>query len=458
MLKKLSKVLILLVFLVFISLSTYQIYIKSSNKQPKYLNYRTEHLIVVDMGSTGTRMHAYNVKKLATLPNNAIPQIEEIALAKSKDKKNIAKYCNNPKNVAKHIQPLYLKLQKQLQEQNLDINTIPIYYLATAGMRLQDSEQQKQVYEELTKNIKLLGHDDNIVAKTIPGEQEGIFDWLSVNYKLKTIQNKKPTIAALDMGGASTQVAIEYKYKPKTSNDYNVKNDLYNINFSNYKYTVYSKSILGYGLTQTKEKINYDEQTSDQCNIPNNILDAEQKDHYNKYHHQIGFDVNKNYKKTTKEKSSSDTSTGISKNKKFNLSDFNFKNCSNHIKKYLEHKKEHVEIAKVVNNAIKENMQFLAFSGYYYNFKFFNSQKPEDLLKAIPDTCHSHRKQFKKQFPHISEKELNETCFDATYLKILLNNGYKIPENYEHFVIPKHDIDWTIGAALFITTEQKWIE
>lgn len=101
-------------------------------------------------------------------------------------------------------------------------------------------------------------------------------------------------------------------------------------------------------------------------------------------------------------------------------------------------------------------MKLIAFSGFYYQFNLFNSKSPEDLIKSIPDSCHDNRSEFKKKFPHLTEQELNETCFDATYLKILLNTGYDIPENYKHFIIPKHDIDWTLGAAIFISTDQKW--
>lgn len=53
------------------------------------------------MGSTGTRMYAYNIKKLKNLPVNSVPEITEIAFSKSTDKKAIASYCSKNKRVGR---------------------------------------------------------------------------------------------------------------------------------------------------------------------------------------------------------------------------------------------------------------------------------------------------------------------------------------------------------------------
>lgn len=409
-------------------------------------NYKNKTIIIVDMGSTGTRMHAYNIEKSLANPINHIPSITKIATAKSDDKKAVASFCDNPVQVNTHISPIYKRLKTELTKENININNVYIYFLATAGMRLKPEAQQFAVHQALKNSIIELGHNpDKIMAKTIPGKQEGIFDWLSVNYKLGTLQNKKPTVAALDMGGASTQVAMEYLYNKNK----NVQ-DVFTLKFAEHTYHIYSKSILGYGLSQTKKNIKeYDsEQSAAQCSIHN----KPNKDYLylDKFEHHLGFDVNKQTGVNADNFNIKQPVQGYINQNTVKYNDFDYHNCTKLIKSYLNNKKEHLAITKAIKNALKNKMQLMAVSGYYYNFKFFKSQSPEDLIKTIPDTCHSHRKEFKKMFPNISEEELNETCFDATYLKILLNTGYNIPENYSNFVIPKHDIDWTIGAALFI--------
>lgn len=404
--------------------------------------YLTENIIIADIGSTGTRLHAYNIQKPANVPKNAIPFITEIAIAKNGDKRAVADYYNNVKDLNGHIEPLYKDISSQLDKLNIDTKEVPIYLYATAGMRLQDQKHQNQIYQEVIKIIANLGHNKNIIqAKTITGELEGIFDWLSVNYKLKTIQNNETTVAALDMGGASTQVAIEYPAKYKINNK--IQN-LYKIKFANKEYNIFSKSILGYGLTQTKKKISdYDnKQAITHCSLrygeSSPPTQPQNQDHYS---HELGNDLNE--------------AISIRQNHAQNdMKDFNFNNCSKFIQTYLKSKKEHLGITKIIKKSIENNMKFIAASGYYYKFKLFNSKLPEDLIKSIPDSCHSHRAEFIKKFPNLSEQELNEACFDATYLKILLNNAYNIPEKYHNFSIPKHDIDWTVGAALFISTNQ----
>jgi len=414
--------------------------LKSSNTK-----YLSQNIIVVDMGSTGSRLHAFNIQKPPHQANNSIPFITEIAISKShnhhlRHKPNqrlaMADYADAPQKVGEHILPLYYDLAKQLKNLDIDIEQTPIYFYATAGMRLKDQDKQRLLHQELIKVIKIAGHDQNaIISTTITGELEGIFDWLSVNYKLQTLQNNELTLAALDMGGASTQVAMEYN--PKNNQDSDNKNiidnpnNLFELKFSQKKYTIFSKSILGYGLSQTKKNItNYNHKLAAQeCSIATSSIN----EHFKNYEHNISKDHPNN--------------NSQNEHPKIQLSRFNYIKCGKLIELYLKDKKEHLIIAKAIKTAVDNEMNFVAASGYYYNFNFFNSKIPEDLIKTIPDKCHFHQHDFN------SELVLNEACFDATYLKTLLNQGYNIPANYQNFIIPKHDIDWTIGAALYIVTQ-----
>ena len=48
-----------------------------------------------------------------------------------------------------------------------DINKTPIYFFATAGMRLYSQEKQLLVYSNLVRALTELGHDKTITTKTI---------------------------------------------------------------------------------------------------------------------------------------------------------------------------------------------------------------------------------------------------------------------------------------------------
>ncbi len=422
----------------------------NSSNQPNKLveplnsSQKQSNIIIVDMGSTGSRMHAFSMQKPPEKTKNSILVLNEIALSKNDPNDRsilghaVADYINSPNKISEHILPLYTNLAKQLQNLSIDINKTPIYFYATGGMRLHEHSKQQELHRNIKKLIIAAGHDkDSIISQTITGELEGIFAWLSVNYKLQTLQNNLPTLAALDMGGASTQVALEYNAKsvPKE----NLKN-LFKLKFNNKNYLVYSKSILGYGLTQTKLNIsNYNQkQAMQECHLHSQTSPKHQK----KYKHSLGNDLN----------------LQPNNDKSVNSTDFNYSNCSKLIALFLKNKKEHIGISKAIKSAVQNNMKFVAASGYYHNFNFFNSKLPEDLIKSIPDSCHLHRENFRSKFPNLTEEELNETCFDATYLKILLNHAYHMPDGYHNFTIPKHDIDWTIGAALFIATNQMTLQ
>lgn len=391
--------------------SLYNYFIVNNNT-----NYKSENIIIVDMGSTGTRMHAYNIQETHNKyqHDHAIPYLTEIAVSISKDSKYAGYYANNPQEIYKHIEPLYNDISNQLENLYIDIKEVPIYYFSTAGLRLHPTEKQANIHTQLlnyTQNKKQ--HKAKVVAKTIPGSLEGVFDWLSVNYKLQTIQNKTKTIAALDMGGASTQVAVEavkYKNYKYNYNKQDIKNsNIYTLKFTNKKYNIYSQSLLGYGITQFKANIK---------NHSQNLKLAEQ------------CLINNKHKK------------------------FNFKKCSLLIEQYLDNKKDHISSSKIIDYAVKNNMQIAVQAAYYYNFKFFNSRLLEDLIKQIPDACCVHNTEFKRKNPGLTNTEINNYCLNATYLKVLLNYAFNIPEDYKNLIVPKHDINWTMGAALFIATEQ----
>ena len=66
----------------------------------------------------------------------------------------------------------------------------PLYILATAGMRLLEREKQEAVLSNLRRGIKENfsfyfpeGH-----LEIISGKQEGIYQWLSINYVLGKFQ------------------------------------------------------------------------------------------------------------------------------------------------------------------------------------------------------------------------------------------------------------------------------
>ena len=91
--------------------------------------------------------------------------------------------------------------------------------------------------------------------ETIPGWQEGLFDWLSLNYE--NIKNGEATSGALDLGGASTQLAFDTKNIPSSDLTSKTKDDtkVVKLKLNNKKYKIFSISFLGLGQDQARENI-----------------------------------------------------------------------------------------------------------------------------------------------------------------------------------------------------------
>jgi Golgi nucleoside diphosphatase len=91
----------------------------------------------------------------------------------------------------------------------------PLWLKATAGMRMLPQDKSDAVYANVRKFLMDKEHCpflfDPSWAKTIPGNDEGAFGWISFNYLMKLVGPKRAPgatspYAVVEMGGASAQV------------------------------------------------------------------------------------------------------------------------------------------------------------------------------------------------------------------------------------------------------------
>ena len=161
-------------------------------------------IAVIDAGSTGSRLHVYSYD----IDHTHSPiHINEI-------------WSKNTKPGFSSIEPdlnsvgAYLSLLLA----GAPVQHVPMYFYATAGMRLLPNANQKIHYQALERWF-LQQQDLHLEAyKTITGNEEALYDWLAVNYNLGTLQSpQKQTVGVMDMGGASVQIAFPIQ-KPQTLN------------------------------------------------------------------------------------------------------------------------------------------------------------------------------------------------------------------------------------------------
>ncbi|WP_242602079.1 multidrug DMT transporter permease [Legionella yabuuchiae] len=194
--------------------------------------YPDSCVAVVDAGSTGTRLHVYSFERnQSQLPIN----IKEVW--------------------SKQIRPGFATLEPSQDTVNAYLNilfsdalatNIPVYFYATAGMRLLSGPKQASYYNALRQWFKHHSQWKLIDSKTISGREEGLFGWLSVNYQLKVLDQDKPENYAgvMDMGGASVQIVFPVKHTENINPEDIVEVDVYGK-----KIKLYAHSFLGLGQT-----------------------------------------------------------------------------------------------------------------------------------------------------------------------------------------------------------------
>lgn len=192
---------------------------------------------VVDAGSTGTRIFLYSYDKDAT--GNPVQIHEEWS-----------------KKVTPGLASLELRQEKieayldGLFSSSLD-SKIPLYFYATAGMRLLPKKTQENYYDVVRQWFDT--HQSSWVlreAKTITGKEEGIWGWISTAYQLNALESGEAhQIGVMDTGGASVQIVFPI-HEPITSSSAQVTQvSLYGQN-----YTLYAYSALGLGQTLVSQQ------------------------------------------------------------------------------------------------------------------------------------------------------------------------------------------------------------
>ncbi len=198
-------------------------------------------IAVVDAGSSGSRLHifAYDVEQ-----DNSPININE--LWSKKIKPGFATVDLTQDKINSYIDNLF----KDSPE-----NNIPVYFYATAGMRLLSNEQQQLYYQALERWFNNQNDWQLAEAKTITGSDEGIYGWLAVNYQLGSFDSYSKQLAnVIDIGGASAQVTFPVEDIANIAPD-----DLQSIDVYGKHINLFAHSFLGLGQTLITQQFINDE-------------------------------------------------------------------------------------------------------------------------------------------------------------------------------------------------------
>jgi len=179
-------------------------------------------LVVLDAGSTGTRAHLYYYPKRELQPKY-LPLIVTgpitlpTPLGHVEVYPGISAFVYNHQGLDTYFDPLFDEAARIIREhehgKSVTLSHVPLYLGATAGMRQLREEDSDALMGAVNRVLKggrcPFGYRRKEQARILSGEEEGAFAWLSVN-ALHAVISPSPweTLGALDMGGASAQVAF----------------------------------------------------------------------------------------------------------------------------------------------------------------------------------------------------------------------------------------------------------
>ncbi|KAK9466572.1 nucleoside phosphatase family-domain-containing protein [Lipomyces arxii] len=214
----------------------------------------TQYALMVDAGSTGSRIHVYQFTNCQETPE-LVNEVFEMT------KPGLSSYPDNPQGAAESLDPLLAVAMKSVPD---DFKACtPIALKATAGLRLLGDEKSQKILDVVRAHLEtkypfpVVGGDG---VSIMGGNDEGVYAWITTNFLLGNIGSKedRPTAAIFDLGGGSTQIVFEPTFpiseagvpQQMTAGDHK-----YELSFGGRDFTLYQHSHLGYGLMEARKKV-----------------------------------------------------------------------------------------------------------------------------------------------------------------------------------------------------------
>jgi hypothetical protein len=353
------------------------------------------YIVVIDAGSSGSRLHLFHYKL-----DKDLPDIVEIFSETTKP--GLSSFSSQPNTAGASLKPLFDDAMVVMQKNHIDPATVPVNLFATAGMRLLPEETQQAIYA----NVKQVLHDSYPLPlshiETISGKLEGIYGWLDVNYLAGSFATGN-TLGIIDMGGASTQIVFETADTSRTADEITLK-------IAGKIYHIFSKSFLGMGEDQALATIN----TTPEMNTC--------------YPGQYPLS----------------SGTG----------NFDYGTCRMLYSNFIQDNNVPNEILPVAQQ--KFIAYSGAYYGYHF---FDLDQTPDQAVveKRIQTVCMEGWEQMKKDYSTTPEKYLATYCANMVYISDLFYDAYQLQGSQLQITteVNGHDIDGPLGALLYIILNEQ---
>ncbi|KAL6503772.1 hypothetical protein OROGR_025695 [Orobanche gracilis] len=458
-------VLICLLFFASLCFASVILYLNWSNGSSKFY-------VVLDCGSTGTRVYVYkadgNHREDDRLPIlvKSLPESFQMksgsqrgrAYNRMETEPGFDKLVHNISGLKKAIKPLIRWASKQIPKKSHKTTSLFLY--ATAGVRRLSSTDSEWL---LNNAWSILKSSPFLIkrewVKIITGTEEAYYGWIALNYYTGVLGSipKKETYGALDLGGSSLQVTFENNLS--SHDETNLKLSIGSVN---HHLSAYSLS--GYGLNDAFDKsvahllkklprISNADLFSGKVEIKHPCLQTSYKEQYACSHCaslRLKDGSSPVEGKNLDEKGKSGVFVQLIGSPKWDECSLlakaavNFSEWSN-LKPGIDCE---LNPCALPDNLPRPIGQFYAMSGFYVVYRFFNltpKANLDDLLEKGREFCEKSWGVARKSV--VSQPFIEQYCFRAPYVVLLLREGLHITDS--DVIVGSGSITWTLGVALF---------
>lgn len=232
---------------------------KSGKCTPPPGKKEKSYALMIDAGSTGSRLHLYTFSHCDPSPG-ALPKLEDEGFFTTQP--GLSSYSGKPLEAAESLRGLMDHAVRGVPDS--EMSCTPVAVKATAGLRLLGEREAGEILEEvedwLRREFKFkVVEPEGVVI--MDGRDEGVYAWITINYLLGLIGSREASpsesAAIMDLGGASTQIVFEPSFDPAVHGQSLLPGDhVYDLDFAGQKHVLYQHSHLGYGLMQARRAVN----------------------------------------------------------------------------------------------------------------------------------------------------------------------------------------------------------
>ncbi|XP_027359898.1 probable apyrase 7 [Abrus precatorius] len=425
-----------------------------------YWNHASgNYYVVLDCGSTGTRVYVYHASIQFTRHSNLPLAIKSLrdglhkkplgrAYDRMETEPGLDKLVHNVSGLKGALKPLIRYAKKQIPVRAHKTTSLFLY--ATAGVRRLHVNESRWLLDNAWSVLK----DSPFMCqrnwvKIISGTEEAYFGWISLNYHsgVLGVRPRKATYGALDLGGSSLQVTFE------SDQQMNSETSLYvRIGSVNHHLTAYS--LPGYGLNEAFGKsvvyLFRKEFGYNNVDVGDKIIELKHPCLHSGYKEQY-----------TCSRCSSDNGKQLGRQGTplVLIGAPDWQQCSALAKVAVNLSEwSNLSTGRLALDcdaqpcALRDNLprpygHFYVISGFYVVYRFFNLSSEatlDDVLAKGKDFCEKKWDVAKKSVA--PQPFIEQYCFRAPYIASLLRQGLHITD--DQISVGSGSITWTLGVAL----------